>query len=318
MSAEATSTEARRPLRSSEVRGFAARTLALLLVLLTCHIQDGRADEQLPPTTSTVSSQPSPSPQMLAGDVYLVFQARCTDCHGADLLQPKGKFGYILDLARVAANPKLVVPGKPLQSELFQTVFHDEMPPPKSKRPPLTAEEKDMVKSWIEAGAPATLPPGDGGKGRPPADLAPAPHSRPRTIPSPVHSFSDRPADCRVAGRIPVETHPQGFLEGNGSVLRHARCGDRRDHGNSGLVRRPIFNLRRGLGSRVDVAPGFGTGTAIWAVLLAALAEFSNQRGNPPRLSGWFGLTLVVGAVLVSVAGYLGASLIYGLNHFSW
>jgi uncharacterized membrane protein len=61
----------------------------------------------------------------------------------------------------------------------------------------------------------------------------------------------------------------------------------------------------------------FGTGTAVWAALAATLGEFSSRRDNP-RLTGYFRLTLVIGAILVSIAGYLGASLIYGLNHFSW
>jgi hypothetical protein len=35
-------------------------------------------------------------------------------------------------------------------------------------------------------------------------------------------------------------------------------------------------------------------------------------------LARTFRLTLLVGIILVSVAGYLGASLIYGLHHFTW
>jgi len=62
----------------------------------------------------------------------------------------------------------------------------------------------------------------------------------------------------------------------------------------------------------------FGTATAGWAVLTALLLELSNRRRNSGRLSSYFRLTLVIGVVLVSIAGYLGASLIYGLNHFSW
>jgi mono/diheme cytochrome c family protein len=99
--------------------------------------------------------------QVLARQVHALFAVKCVECHGADLERPKGRFGYVLDLARVAANPKMIVPGKPAQSELYQLVSHNEMPDPKAKKEPLTRGEKDIVKRWIEAGAPADLSAGN-------------------------------------------------------------------------------------------------------------------------------------------------------------
>lgn len=61
-----------------------------------------------------------------------------------------------------------------------------------------------------------------------------------------------------------------------------------------------------------------GTATAIWAVLTAGLSELAHRRGNPHGLRSGFRLALVAGIFLVSAAGYLGASLIYGLNHYTW
>ena len=63
----------------------------------------------------------------------------------------------MLDLARVAENPDYVVRGKPDQSELYKMVLHDEMPGEDANVPPLTPEEKDVVKHWIEMGAPGDL-----------------------------------------------------------------------------------------------------------------------------------------------------------------
>lgn len=62
----------------------------------------------------------------------------------------------------------------------------------------------------------------------------------------------------------------------------------------------------------------FGTATAVWAVFVAGLSEFANRKGNPDRLRLSFRLTLLLGIILVSAAGYLGASLIYGLHYFIW
>src|SRR5436305_7231440 len=90
----------------------------------------------------------------LAADVRAVFAARCAGCHGPDLPRPKGRFGYVLDLRRVAGNPELVIPGRPDESEVWHLVRHGDMPPADSPHGPLTAAEKDAVRAWIAAGAP--------------------------------------------------------------------------------------------------------------------------------------------------------------------
>src|SRR5215213_4341180 len=89
-----------------------------------------------------------------------VFEAKCLDCHGPELPRPKGKFGYVLDLARIAENPEYVERGKPEDSEIYKMVFNDEMPGEDANVPPLTDEEKEAVKRWIELGAPGDLPGG--------------------------------------------------------------------------------------------------------------------------------------------------------------
>jgi uncharacterized membrane protein len=309
--------EARRQLRSSEVRGLAARALVLTLVLLTFSVRDARAEEQLSQTGSTVSIQASSAPQVLAGHVYLIFQARCTECHGADLLRPKGKFGYILDLARVAANPKMIVPGMPAQSELYQTVFHDEMPPPKSKRPSLTPEEKGIVRSWIEAGAPAPLP-DENSTRTPPLTFG-------RRILRDIGQF--HPPFTHFPIALLLVALPAEFLwkltrkDSWRAIARFCVM--------LGAVTAVItatlgwcdapFSTYAGVSASVLWwHRWFGSATAVWAVLVALLSETSNRRENSQRLCRWFHLTLLIGVILVSIAGYLGASLIYGLNHFSW
>jgi cytochrome c553 len=67
----------------------------------------------------------------------------CLDCHsGSDAA---GK----LDLSRKRSALAAIVPGKPGESELWKRVTADEMPPKK----PLTADEKAVLKAWIEGGA---------------------------------------------------------------------------------------------------------------------------------------------------------------------
>ena len=309
--AETTSTAARLRLRGSEVKGFAGRALALPLVWLAFCVWDAGAEE---PSAQSVSPSPVPA---LASQVHALFQARCTQCHGPDVARPKAKFGYVLDLTRVAANPKMIVPGNPAKSELYQMVFHNEMPPAKENLPPLTVEEKEIVKAWIEVGAPpgppVVSPPKpppvtlgqrlirDLGQFHPPSTHFPIALL---LIALPVEflwnltrkeSWKAIARFCVVLGAVSaVITATLGWCDAPFSTYAG--------------VSAAVLRWHRWV----------GTSTAVWAVLVAALAEFSNRRGNPHHLTRWFQLTLAIGAVLVSVAGYLGASLIYGLNHFSW
>src|SRR4051812_45325124 len=92
--------------------------------------------------------------QKLAGKVRDIFEAKCLDCHGPELPRPKGKFGYVLDLKRMADNPEYVERGNPDKSELYKLVFNDDMPGEDANVPPLTKDEKDIVRQWIELGAP--------------------------------------------------------------------------------------------------------------------------------------------------------------------
>jgi mono/diheme cytochrome c family protein len=84
-----------------------------------------------------------------------VFAARCAGCHGPDLRRPRGRFGYVLDLRRVAGNPEMVIPFKPGESELWLLVRQNEMPPPDAPSGSLTAREKEVIRAWIAAGAPS-------------------------------------------------------------------------------------------------------------------------------------------------------------------
>src|ERR1700722_17056935 len=94
----------------------------------------------------------------IGNEVRGIFASKCAACHGPDLPKPKGRFGYVLDLRRVAENPEMVIPLRPTESELWVLVQRDEMPPSDSPHGPLPPEQKEVIRAWISGGAPDAYP----------------------------------------------------------------------------------------------------------------------------------------------------------------
>ncbi len=103
--------------------------------------------ETLPPSKAAVQQV------QLLSHVTQIMEQRCSECHGAENARPKGDFGYVTDLAKMAKNPDLIIPGDPDNSELFLMIDLGDMPPEKSKFAPMPAEEIKAVRDWIKQGA---------------------------------------------------------------------------------------------------------------------------------------------------------------------
>jgi uncharacterized membrane protein len=235
--------------------------------------------------------------------------------------KPKGEFGYVLDLQRLAADAKKVVPSKPEESLLWQLVRDQEMPAEGAKAGPLTKEQKEIIRAWIEAGAPST-------------PIEPSAHS-------PVNKPTDSPS-APAAKR-----HFLGWLGNFHVVVVHfpialllaAAAGElwfawRRVRQPSPAVR---FCILLGAGSAIvtavlgwlHAASGYGAsspsvlawhrwlGTAIGvgSVILAVFSEIDSRRGVR---SWWFRLLLLLVALLVAAAGYFGGLLVHGEDYFDW
>jgi len=153
------------------------------LLLLLCTASIAVAQENIPKDKALD----------LAGNVHVIFEHKCNECHGSQLKKPEGKFGYVLDLKPMADNEDYVIRGKPQKSELFRLVNEGEMPPDDHpKTPPLTAEEKDIVRRWIQAGAPHELP-----------AVLPT-----RTFAAPAPAKAKSPKDIRIT--LDVRDQPAG------------------------------------------------------------------------------------------------------------
>ena len=260
----------------------------------------------------------------LASRVREIFEAKCLDCHGPELPRPKGKFGYVLDLKRLAANPKFVTRGHPEKSDLYDLVLHDDMPGEDANVPPLTKAEKEAVRRWIELGAPE--PPATE---RPPAAVQPGPE--------PQDLLPGGKRALRWIGRFhPVSTHFPVALMLVAVLAEGLAWWTARESWHqtvrflvvlaalSALAAAGLGWVNAAFTSYVGKSATIlvwhrwmGTGTAVWAgvcAVLAVLSECAEGSRDRQRFRG----ALLAGAVLVSVTGFLGSALIYGLDHYAW
>lgn len=259
-----------------------------------------------------------------------VFVAKCARCHGTDVAKPKGKLGYITDMARLAGNSKLVVPGNPGDSKLWRLVRDGEMPPEDSEDGPLNEAQKDVIKGWIDAGAlPSVQKPEEKDAPLALAGTRSSVPFVPRTLQwlgkfhllllhfpivlifvaagvevwwllarFPVASvLRFRPSVlgdvCVLAGAVAaVPTAILGWL--------HAVSG----HGSSET--QMLFAHR-----------WLGTGAAVWLLLVAALIVRAQRRQQGLRT--WpVRLLILGGAGLVGVAAHFGGLMVHGANFLDW
>jgi len=87
----------------------------------------------------------------LATKAQTVLKTHCSRCHTTDG-KAKGGFDFVLDRTKLVARGKIVA-GQPDESELYQRVRDDAMPP-KGVQPRIDADDRALLKQWIEAGAP--------------------------------------------------------------------------------------------------------------------------------------------------------------------
>src|SRR5487761_507701 len=103
---------------------------------------------------SAAAEDSAPPPVSYSEQIKPLLSGRCYACHGSDAAQRKAD----LELhVRDKAVREAIVPGKAAESPLVERITSQDpelrMPPPDSKKPPLTAEEIALVKRWIDEGA---------------------------------------------------------------------------------------------------------------------------------------------------------------------
>jgi Protein of unknown function (DUF1553)/Protein of unknown function (DUF1549)/Planctomycete cytochrome C len=87
----------------------------------------------------------------LERDVMPILKARCLKCHSPLVSKGKLNLSSVRSLARGGKNGPVIVPGKLDESTLWEQISENEMPPEPEE--PLSADEKGLLRRWIEQGA---------------------------------------------------------------------------------------------------------------------------------------------------------------------
>jgi uncharacterized membrane protein/mono/diheme cytochrome c family protein len=255
----------------------------------------------------------------LATEVRSVFSAKCAGCHGPNLARPKGRFGYVLDLGRLARDPEKVIPSSTDESELWELVRREEMPPEESPTGPLSNAEKEIIHDWIAAGAPADTIVS--------AAANPPEAKPPSSPPSLTKSVLRRAGPFHlVVLHFPIALFiAAAIAEFRGTVL-----------GSRTLTPAVRFCVLMGAVSAVIAASlgwihaanghgagatqllglhrWIGTAAATWAVGTVLVSEWDERRGvRSFRFRVW----LYIGALLVAVEGHVGGMLVHGEDFLS-
>jgi Planctomycete cytochrome C len=112
-----------------------------------------------PPKIITQAAPPKkvePKPKTLAPvsfrtDVLPILRTHCLNCHGAGTGKPKADVN-LTSIASMTRSPgKILVPGKPEESDVYTSITEREMPD--GGRPKPTAKELMTLRNWILTGA---------------------------------------------------------------------------------------------------------------------------------------------------------------------
>ncbi|MFM8215665.1 MAG: DUF1549 domain-containing protein, partial [Pirellula sp.] len=132
-------------------RSYATSALCWLvgLYLLASQIQLGQIA-----LGQVILGQENPSGPDFASQIKPILANHCWSCHGPD--EQSRKADLRLDRRDDALSAKSIVPGKASESPLAERIDSTDpdsvMPPPETKKP-LTEQQRQLLKDWINAGA---------------------------------------------------------------------------------------------------------------------------------------------------------------------
>jgi Protein of unknown function (DUF1553)/Protein of unknown function (DUF1549)/Planctomycete cytochrome C/Concanavalin A-like lectin/glucanases superfamily len=133
--------------------------------------------------TETRQVQPGGS-VVFATQIRPILASRCYPCHGPDVQQHGLRLDSLQAILTGSANGKVVIPGDSQNSHIVRRLLGLEQPQMPYGGPPLSAEQIDLVRKWIDEGA-------QGPDSTEPVVAAAAPINDVK----PAHNASEQPVD---------------------------------------------------------------------------------------------------------------------------
>lgn len=302
--------------------------MTLLLIALTLPLLAEDSSERAYSPSPALRQAKALPERDLAHEVQTILSLKCAECHGARLARPKGKFGNVEDLKQLTGIRHLVRPFQPDDSKLWQLLRDNEMPPKGAKAGSLTAEQKSVIRAWIEWGAPSG----------PAAQTSDAIASATDTGTGVTTEGADLPFLEHLLAwlgkfHVLVVHFPIALLvvAASGELwslyrgIRYPLSAVRfcvlfaAAGGTAGTIFGWLHAAFSGYAASSSQALALhrwtGTTAGALAVCVAVLSEMDARRGMRSTL---FRIVLFLAALLVSIAGHLGGTLVYGDRYFNW
>jgi Protein of unknown function (DUF1553)/Protein of unknown function (DUF1549)/Planctomycete cytochrome C len=102
----------------------------------------------------TARSSPTGESSEFIARIRPILAERCVHCHGRDVRQNELRLDSLASILKGGVSGKVVVPGNSERSPLVRRLLGQAQPRMPYGAPPLTAEQIDAVRRWIDQGAP--------------------------------------------------------------------------------------------------------------------------------------------------------------------
>ncbi|HEV2425499.1 MAG TPA: PSD1 and planctomycete cytochrome C domain-containing protein [Terriglobia bacterium] len=113
----------------------------------------GKADSSSPAASRNDVGGEGSSP-VFATEIRPILAARCYRCHGPDVQQNGLRLDSLQALLAGSETGKIVVPGSSEKSRLMRRLLALDRPQMPYGGPPLPADQIDLIRHWIDSGAP--------------------------------------------------------------------------------------------------------------------------------------------------------------------
>lgn len=104
-----------------------------------------------PPPMKIEPKMPDLVPVSFKADIVPILRSHCYDCHGGGKGKPKGDIDLTSIASMMKSPGKIVVPGRPEQSDVYTSITERDMPD--QGRPKPKPQELMKLRNWILQGA---------------------------------------------------------------------------------------------------------------------------------------------------------------------